>query len=347
MIQSKAGVYVMFEKRWKNAGLAGYLVCTFAILAVYSCGRDQAPADIAGKYEIDLNFTRGPVDFRVAVSKKDITIADNITLLLQTKARDKYVVELPSFGDQLEQFGIVDYKTFEPELGDGDEVITRREYKLEPFLSGEYKIPPMIVEFHSEGDTVRHYVESDTITVNVNSLLPEDKSVLEIKDIAGPQDLPREFPWPLVIAGIVLVCGILAVAIFKLRKKNRRVISLPAAHEVALLRLKRLLDRKLAEQKMYREFTIEVSDILRRYIEDRFGLRAPERTTEEFLIEAGSGLEVDDEKKEMIAQFLVHCDMVKFALLQPTERDVQKTFDSCRDFINATKIKKEVKREAA
>ncbi len=323
------------------------MVCAFVILAIYSCGGGQAPVDVAGKYEIDRNFTRGPVVFRVAVSKKEITIADNIILLLQTKTRDKYVAELPSFGDKLEQFGIVDYETFEPELRNNDEIITSRKYKLEPFLSGEYKIPPMIVEFHGEGDTVRHYVESDTITVRVNSLLPEDKSALEIKDIAGPQELPREFPWPFVIVGIVLVCGILAVVLFKLRKKKRRVIPLPAAHEIALLRLQRLLDRKLAEQKMYREFTIEVSDILRRYIEDRFALRAPERTTEEFLIEAGSGLEVDDEKKEMIEQFLVHCDMVKFAHFQPTEKDVQRTFDSCRDFVIATEIKKEVKREAA
>jgi hypothetical protein len=337
----------MIGTKWKNIRVAGYMACAFAILAICSCHGKQPPDDTNVKYEIDRNFTRGPVDFRVAVSKKEITIAENVILLLQIKARDKYVASLPSFGDKLEQFGIVDYKTFEPELGDGDEVITSREYKLEPFLSGEYKIPPMVVEFHSEGDTLKHFVESDTITVKVNSLLPDDKSALEIKDIVGPQNLPRTFPWVVVIVGIVIVAGILVFVFFRLRKKRMRVIPPLAAHEIALLRLQRLLDRKLDEQKLYREFTIEVSDILRGYIEGRFGLRAPERTTEEFLIEASSGLKVDDEKKEMIEQFLIHCDMVKFAHLQPTEKDIQKTFDSCRDFINATKIKKEVKRKAA
>ena len=337
----------MIETKWKNIRAAGYMVCALAILAICSCNSNQSTDVTDAKYEIDRNFKRGPVDFRVAVSKKEITIAENITLLLQIKARDKYVAKLPSFGDKLEQFGIVDYKTLEPKLGDRDEVITSREYKLEPFLSGEYKIPPMVVEFHSEGDTLRHFVESDTITVKVNSLLPGDKSALEIKDIAGPQNLPRKFPWVLVIIGVVLVAGILVLVFFRLRKKKMHVIPELAAHEIALLKLQSLLDKKLAEQEKYKEFTIEVSDILRGYIEDRFGLRAPERTTEEFLMEAGSGLEVDDEKKEMIEQFLIHCDMVKFAHLQPTDKDVQRTFDSCRDFINATKIKKEVKRKAA
>ncbi len=337
----------MVEKNGGNIRFVLYLLCVSAAAFLYSCEAGRPPGETADKYEIDRNFTRGPVDFRVAVSKKEITIADNLKLLLETKAGDEYMAELPSFGDKLEQFGIVDYRTLEPELGKGDEVITRKVYKLQPFLSGEYKIPPMVVEFHSEGDTARHYIRSDTITVKVNSLLPEDKSSLEIKDIAGPLELPREFPWIPVAAGIILIAAILSVVVFRLKGKKTRTAALPAAHEVALAKLQNLLDRKLAEKKLYRELTVEVSDILRGYIEDRFGLKAPERTTEEFLAEAGSGLDVDKEKKEMIKQFLFHCDMVKFALLQPTEEDVQKTFDFCRDFINATKIKEEVKREAA
>ncbi|MDZ7859119.1 MAG: hypothetical protein U5O15_00385 [Candidatus Krumholzibacteriota bacterium] len=338
----------MVEKNGGNIRFVRYLLSVSVVAALlYSCGISHPPEDTADKYEIDRNFTRGPVDFRVAVSKKEITIADNVKLLLETKARDKYMAELPSFGDKLQQFGIVDYRTFEPELGKGDEVITKRVYKLQPFLSGEYKIPPMVVEFHSERDTARHYIRSDTITVKVNSLLPENKSSLEIKDIAGPRELPREFPWTPALAGIILIAAILSVVVFRLRKKKTRAVPPPAAHEVALAKLQNLLGRKLAEKKLYREFTIEVSDILRGYIEDRFGLKAPERTTEEFLAEAGSALEVDKEKKEMIKQFLFHCDMVKFALLQPTQEDVRKTFDFCRDFIDATKIKEEVKREAA
>ena len=98
--------------------------------------------------------------------------------------------------------------------------------------------------------------------------------------------------------------------------------------------------------KRYREFTAEVSDILRYYIEDRFGLRAPERTTEEFLVEAGAGLPVGAEQKDILKAFLVHCDLVKFAALEPSSEDVKRTFDTCRDFIDTTKRTEEVNQAA-
>ena len=100
------------------------------------------------------------------------------------------------------------------------------------------------------------------------------------------------------------------------------------------------------EKKLYREFTAEVADILREYIEDRFRLKAPERTTEEFLVEVSPALPVDAEKKDILRQFLVHCDLVKFAALEPSVEDVERTFATCRDFIEATKVREEVKAEA-
>jgi hypothetical protein len=103
-----------------------------------------------------------------------------------------------------------------------------------------------------------------------------------------------------------------------------------------------LLARKLVEEKRYREFTAEVADILRRYIEDRFGLRAPERTTEEFLAEAGTGLDVGGDRKKILADFLIHCDLVKFAALEPSDDDVKRTFNTAKDFIDATKSLEEV-----
>ena len=112
------------------------------------------------------------------------------------------------------------------------------------------------------------------------------------------------------------------------------------------MRLERLLSEDLIEGKRYSEFTARVSDILRYYIEDRFGLKAPERTTEEFILEAGEGLPVESFQKEILKDFLTHCDLVKFATLEPTAENVKNTFNTCRDFIDSTKSE-EVKDQAA
>ena len=221
-------------------------------------------------------------------------------------------------------------------------MVTRRTYELEPFLSGEYAIPPMTVRFSAEGDTLVHTVESDTLTVRVNSILPEDASKLEIKDIAGPVEIPRDYTKAIVIAAAIAAA---ALALFLLWRR-RRAVPVEArripAHEIAYRALEALLARKLVEEKRYREFTAEVADILRRYIEDRFGLRAPERTTEEFLAEAGTGLDVGEERKSILADFLIHCDLVKFAALEPSAEDVRRSFDTAKDFIEATRRREEV-----
>ncbi len=327
-----------------------YALITLAVLSaagVFSCGGEDAA--VPGKtWEIDRDFRRGPVDLRIAVSRRELTIADRVDLLIETRAREGYVTELPRFGDKLHEFGIVDYRSSPPRLvGDGT-VVTSRTYELEPFLSGEYVIPPMTVTFHEEGDTTLHYLESDTIRVMVTSILPADQAELEIREITGPADLPGDYRKALLIAAAIL--AVAAALAFLLWRRFRRMKEVAAravpAHEKAFALLERLLADGLVEEKRYAEFTARVSDILRSYIEDRFGLRAPERTTEEFLAEAGDGLDVDTEKKSILERFLVHCDLVKFAALKPTAEDVRKTFETCRDFIDATKWE-EVREEAA
>jgi hypothetical protein len=80
-----------------------------------------------------------------------------------------------------------------------------------------------------------------------------------------------------------------------------------------------------------------VTLILRRYVERRFGLRAPERTTEEFLGELRETSVLDDGLKKLLRAFLQHADLVKFAQLRPLGDEIEGTLSSCRDFILATR----------
>ena len=327
-----------------------YAMITLVAIAtavIPSCGGDE-PVATDKTWEIDRDFTRGPIVLRVAVSRRELTIADRVDLLIETRAREGYVTVLPRFGDKLHEFGIVDYRSGPPRLDDDGTVVTSRTYELEPFLSGEYVIPPMTVTFHEEGDTTLHYLESDTIRVMVASILPEDQAGLEIREITGPAELPSDYRKALIMGAAIMLAAAAIVFILWRRSKRLKEVAARAipAHEKAFALLERLLAENLVEEKRYAEFTARVSDILRLYIEDRFGLRAPERTTEEFLAEAGDGLAVDVEKKSILERFLVHCDLVKFAALDPSADDVKLTFETCRDFVDATK-REEVKEEAA
>jgi hypothetical protein len=70
-------------------------------------------------------------------------------------------------------------------------------------------------------------------------------------------------------------------------------------------------------------FCTSVSEILRTYLEERFGLRAPERTTEEFLSELRNSISLDLKNKQVLGDFLTRCDLVKFARAEPGPAELQ------------------------
>jgi hypothetical protein len=83
-------------------------------------------------------------------------------------------------------------------------------------------------------------------------------------------------------------------------------------------------------------FYVRLSDILRRYVEWRFGLQAPEQTTEEFLAAVHQTGGLIGSHQALLGTFLEHCDLVKFARHQPGLDDMQQAYDSARQFIQRT-----------
>ena len=325
-----------------SAALAALAVAT---LAFAGCQRDARPPDRESGAEpagIEKTFERGPLEVILRLDNSKPTIADRITLEIEATARGGYEVEFPSFGEKLEQFGIVDYSSTQPELLEDDRVRQSRTYVLEPFLSGEYRIPPMTFRFRKRdgAEEDSHELQTGELTVEVASLLPGEAGKLEIHDIKNPVELPREPPewlWPAAggLAALFLAGGLFA---FIRRRRGGPPAPPPRpAHEIAFEELEALVAADLPAKGEIKAFYQGISDILRRYIENRFGLRAPERTTEEFLAELGAGQILDPAHKTLLDRFLHHCDLVKFAEHQPRHDDIQNTFDSCKSFILETR----------
>lgn len=307
------------------------------------CGRDEPKETGAAEDQpIRRTFERGPVTVSLEVDHASISIADRLNLKVEVTADEAYEVELPRFGDKLQQFGIVDYETSEPKLVDEKRKRLGRSYVLEPFLSGDYKIPPMTVRFWKEGEEDNpHEVETEEITVSVTSLLPDDVEGLTIHDVTGPVDLPRsKGPWAVAaVAGAL--AAVIAVAGFVLWRRRRTPAAIAAripAHEIAFRELQKLIDEDLPGKGQIKLFYQLLTDILRRYIENRFGLHAPEDTTEEFLDELRGNDTLNSRYRSLLEGFLKHCDLVKFAEHQPRTDEIQGTFDSCKTFIVETQI---------
>jgi hypothetical protein len=105
---------------------------------------------------------------------------------------------------------------------------------------------------------------------------------------------------------------------------------------LALEALQRLQRQDLIAQQRIEAYYVRLSTILRRYVEWRFHLRAPEQTTEEFLaaVLATGGLIATH--RELLGTFLQHCDLVKFAQHRPSSEDMHQAWNSARDFVQQT-----------
>lgn len=335
------------------------LVFAGVIVPGASCRKEAEGGKDQLTFEVDKVYERGPVTVHVRLDKTSMTIAQTLLLQLEATVRPDYEIQMPKVDEVLEDFGLVDWSNLGRRLDDEDNVVTTYQYRLEPFLSGEYEISAFTFVFYdvNEPDT-KHELSSEPVAVEVTSLLGEDRAKLVISDIEGVVEMPKKasWRWAWVLGGACLAA--VPAGWWLLRKKRVRELQrvFRPAHEVAYARLRALVAEELVEAGRLKEFYERLSGILRHYIEDRFDLHAPERTTEEFLAELKGGYstfsarprmtgpsgEEEVERslfphKQVLAEFLMHCDLVKFARHAPTAEQIQRSFDLVKDFIERTR----------
>jgi hypothetical protein len=292
-------------------------------------------------FEVDNVYEHGPVTVHVRLDKTSLSLAQTLLLQLEATVRPAYELQMPRVDEVLRDFGLVSWDNLGRRLDEQNNVVTTYQYRLEPFLSGQYEIPAFTFVFHDTNEPdAEHELSSEPIGVEVTSLLGEDRAKLVIDDIEDVIDMPEKrisVWWVWALGGIVLLAAVAGLVFLLRRPAIRETGVYVPAHEIAYTNLRALIARRLVEQGRIKEFYERISGILRHYIEDRFDLRAPERTTEEFLAELGRTDVLAGPDKAVLEEFLTHCDLVKFAKHAPTTEQIQRTFDLVKDFIERTK----------
>jgi hypothetical protein len=259
---------------------------TILLILLATAGCHRNPGDQKAKaFEIDKVYERGPLTAHVRLDKTKMSIADTVLLQLEATASSKYQVQMPKVDEALlANFGLVSWDNLGRKLDPNNNVVTTYQYRLEPFLSGKFDIPAFTFKFEDANDpNSKHEVSSEPIPVEVTSLLGEDRAKLTINDIEGVVDMPAKASWWwLWIVGGAVIAAVPAVWWLLRRKRiHERVQIFQPAHELAYARLRALVAEGLVEAGRVKEFYERINTILRHYIEDRFDLCAPERTTEE------------------------------------------------------------------
>ena len=92
------------------------------------------------------------------------------------------------------------------------------------------------------------------------------------------------------------------------------------------------------DKGLFKEFFTGVADITRHYMENRFNIRAPHMSTEEFLYYLGITGHLNETQKAALKDFLNSCDMVKFAKYAPTTNEALINFDLAKRLVDDTRV---------
>ncbi|MGE5410376.1 MAG: hypothetical protein ACM3MI_05395, partial [Clostridiales bacterium] len=186
--------------------------------------------------------------------------------------------------------------------------------------SGDVHIPTIPVFYKTKEDTAKKAALSNEINLTVSSL--NIKQGDEIKDVKDPIKISLD--WKIVLLWILLGLIIIAAVYYAVRYYRKKkalkagiiTVVKKEPHEIALDNLKALEDKKLWQSGRIKEYHSEITEIIRRYFEDRFSIKAMESTTNE-LIDSLRQTDGTTKIAGISLDFFNNADLVKFAKFVP------------------------------
>lgn len=309
-------------------------------LLLAGCGESAdtpSPATKPGRAQTETD--RGPVRVSVEVAPEPARLSDEPTLTLSIEYETGVDIQKPPFGEAFGDFIIRDFREPLPETRDDREIL-RQIYTLEPTVTGPLQIDPIAIQFtdnRPSGDGKAHHIETEALTVHVLSVVDsEAPSLDDLEGFADPVDLPPSNSWVgWLLCGLALILAVVLVVWRRLRRKKRLTVERQRSpRELAVERLEKLWRSETARADV-KEFYVELTDIVRAYIEGTTGIHAPEQTTEEFLREIGIGKTFSLDERQRLRDFLESADLVKFAAHEPNANDMEEAYGRARRFVGA------------
>jgi hypothetical protein len=312
-----------------------WCIMLFALALLLGCDA-RRPSSTGGE-RVEVRDEQGGVAY-LLTAPASVQAVDDVELIIEASSDDGALTAIDVAVAETVDWLAEDVRPADAEPDASGAAVASARLVLAPLASGSVPLPEITVTPRlGEADGAPVVLPPVTLEITPE-LAPDDTELAALKSIVEP---PAVFPWWLLITlGGVVLLGVLVAAIAwkaSRREKQERIIR-RSAHEVALEALEALQARDLVGRGRIKQYYLEASLILRRYIEDRFTLHAPERTTEEFLQEARLDVALTAQDLEVLERFLEHCDLVKFARMPVTPEQAGSTADTVRDFIERTRM---------
>ncbi len=286
------------------------------ILALVSLAATVRAADISVESALDRNkgYLGDRIKYSLRIKADTLLAVDDV--VLQGSVGDFDILSWQPAGEKI----------------DGGEKIIDYSGVITTYQTGKVVIPPLPIKYRTP-EGITDSILTDSITVYILSLVLDD-STADVHSLKDVKSLGAGYAWLYyLIPAIAALAGLILFLI--LRKKvvleEAGKIPLKSPWIAARDRLLALRNSALEPKPYY----IELSEIIREYLQRRYGFSAPEMTTYEIRIEM-DGISLSDDLRDRLLTLLDNADLAKFAKYIPEKEFMETDFQRAWSFVEAT-----------
>lgn len=273
----------------------------------------------------------GPVTVTFTFDPPVVRLDRDTLFSIRLAAPTNVTVKLPTVESRITGFVVAGAYDSPAETRNGL-VQQERHVRLTPQVAPRYRIAPMAVTYRFGRD--ERWFPTRPVVLDNEPLMKGDPG-RSIAAWRGPEWIYPDFKT--VVAYLLGAAALVALGygLWRLLRRVHRAVTLyrMSPRERALHELAELLAKDLLTKNQVKDFYFELTMIVRAYIERAHAIRAPEQTTEEFLLAASRDARFTAEVVSRLRAFLQAADMVKYAAYRPDQPTVDQALSTARNYI--------------
>ncbi|MGI6496195.1 MAG: hypothetical protein ACOX5G_08925 [Kiritimatiellia bacterium] len=310
-----------------------WIQSSIVMLAVLPLGMSAFGAKSPSQQTEDLSW--GEVGLVLVAKPAEIHPAGSMELTLTLDTPEHLQATLPDLRTRLQGFASAESLVSDPTLEEGRKRSVQRWILTPAPAAEEYRLAPFAVEVRDTSTrppAVSWFATRPIVFHAADPGVPPegDPEVTPRPDWIRPTARTIATWIGFAVLGAALLAGLVRAAAHVRRKVVERSLS---PRDRALAELARLIRRDLVGKGLYKDFYVELTRVVRRYIERAHGIRAAEQTTEEFLAAATGRPEFAGEVLARLRAFLESADLVKFAGVSASPRMAAEAIDTAKTYV--------------
>jgi hypothetical protein len=282
---------------------------------------------------------QGEATATARMDARHITVGDQVRVFIEVSNNPLLGrVEWAAIPDTFNTLEVVERGKIDT-LKSGGHVTYKQRLLITGFDSGAFKVPSFVFPVVANSGPA-YTIATDSFLLEVQPVAVDTtKAFKPIKDIINVERNWRDYIWYIVGGGVLLLAIIAVIIYFLRREKPAPVVPegpKESLHDYTMRMLTELDAKQLWQHKKVKEYYVELTDVVRNYIEVRFDTPAMELTTDELLYKVQMHRELQA-YHSLLSTILTTADLAKFAKAEPLPHEHTDAMEKAKELVVKSK----------